>query len=430
MKNRLEFPAHLVELGLTGEGVEVGVLFGEYSQCLLSNWPGTLHLVDPWEQQSAKVYRDGCNAVDMDEALADTMDRIAPFGDRARVHRMYSVKAAKKFKNGQLDFVYIDANHKYDAVVEDMQTWWPKLKDGGILCGHDHYTENSKFLDCGVLQAVNEFALAQGLKLHVTPDCTSWWITKAEAKPLIAVLGVSHKDLAQAEVWLRWAAFLNAQGGKAYTLVVSCTQRITIRDVERLELAMDEFPHHITVKFRALPDEHEHGYPGSASHLFLRSLEYVEEDYPGHPILWLECDTAPMVPNWVQHIQQEYLLCNAPFMGYLEHDCNPPHMAGVAVYPHNWRTLAPKLANVLSAPDNANFGPGKGQAFDTYAADEVYPQAAQATTIQQLWKPTWTGKQLLAMIDRDTVLFHQCKDASLIHEVAAQRYPNYLELAE
>jgi predicted O-methyltransferase YrrM len=41
------------------------------------------------------------------------------------------------FADGSLDMVYIDACHRYDDVLSDLERWWPKVKPGGILAGHD-----------------------------------------------------------------------------------------------------------------------------------------------------------------------------------------------------------------------------------------------------------------------------------------------------
>lgn len=51
--------------------------------------------------------------------------------------RKTSVEAAKDFEDYSLDAVYIDAEHDEDSVREDIRTWTPKLKRGGILSGHD-----------------------------------------------------------------------------------------------------------------------------------------------------------------------------------------------------------------------------------------------------------------------------------------------------
>jgi predicted O-methyltransferase YrrM len=45
--------------------------------------------------------------------------------------------ASKRFKDFSLPFVFVDANHKYEAVLEDLDAWWPKISPGGVLCGDD-----------------------------------------------------------------------------------------------------------------------------------------------------------------------------------------------------------------------------------------------------------------------------------------------------
>jgi cephalosporin hydroxylase len=57
--------------------------------------------------------------------------------------RLPSVAAATLFANGSLDFVFIDADHTYDAVQADIAAWRPKIKSGGILAGHDWHTYGS-----------------------------------------------------------------------------------------------------------------------------------------------------------------------------------------------------------------------------------------------------------------------------------------------
>jgi predicted O-methyltransferase YrrM len=48
-----------------------------------------------------------------------------------------SVEAANGFEDAALDWVFIDANHTYEAVLADILAWAPKLKDGGLMSGHD-----------------------------------------------------------------------------------------------------------------------------------------------------------------------------------------------------------------------------------------------------------------------------------------------------
>jgi hypothetical protein len=75
---------------------------------------------------------------------AGLIDRIHPF-------RVESTVAARMYDAQSLDFVYLDADHSYESVKEDILTWLPKLKPGGVLAGDD-YTESW----AGVIQAVAE----------------------------------------------------------------------------------------------------------------------------------------------------------------------------------------------------------------------------------------------------------------------------------
>ncbi len=65
--------------------------------------------------------------------------------------RMKSEAAAETFADGSLSFVFIDADHRYDAVAQDIRSWSSKVKPGGILAGHD-YTDEWP----GVVKAVDE----------------------------------------------------------------------------------------------------------------------------------------------------------------------------------------------------------------------------------------------------------------------------------
>jgi len=54
-------------------------------------------------------------------------------------HRTTSVGAAHSFDDGSLDVVYIDADHKWWSVVQDLAAWWPKVRPGGVMLGHDFH---------------------------------------------------------------------------------------------------------------------------------------------------------------------------------------------------------------------------------------------------------------------------------------------------
>ena len=80
-----------------------------------------------------------------------------------------SVDASKLYEDESLDFVFIDASHEYDDVKNDINSWYPKVKKGGYLCGHDY----NNFI--GVTQAVNELIIGNDRNCSVI---NSSWIHK------------------------------------------------------------------------------------------------------------------------------------------------------------------------------------------------------------------------------------------------------------
>jgi hypothetical protein len=181
VRNRTHLPLLLNARGLVGQGVEVGVAQGVYSEQLLKSWKGKrLFSVDPWREYPQEIYRDATNVRQEihDRQFAETTARLAAFGDRSRVMRMTSSEAATTFGDGELDFVYLDAQHHHEAVKQDIALWMPKIKSGGLFAGHDYVEGDLKEGRFGVKSAVDELAKSQNLKLHVTadPPFPSWFV--------------------------------------------------------------------------------------------------------------------------------------------------------------------------------------------------------------------------------------------------------------
>lgn len=163
LPNRLEL---LHALPHSGIGIELGVSGGWYSgQILQHTRLSLLYSIDPWPV--------------IEHYLAATKN-LSAFGDRSRPLKLPSLVAARLFDIGSLDFVYIDGDHAYEAVAADIGAYWPKLRSGGILAGHDYQ------LSGDVGRAVDEFAQRESLSLHLT-DCDevyqgqtvrSWWFIK------------------------------------------------------------------------------------------------------------------------------------------------------------------------------------------------------------------------------------------------------------
>lgn len=128
-----------------GHGVEVGSYMGRSAAYLaveIANLGGTgrLDLVD--------TFTAGAPAREVFEGLR----KVAVAGVIGDLHTCLSWDGAKFYGNASLDYVYIDADHHYEAVVRDIDAWLPKVKRGGVIAGHD-FAEYPGF---GVIKAVME----------------------------------------------------------------------------------------------------------------------------------------------------------------------------------------------------------------------------------------------------------------------------------
>lgn len=121
-----------------GVYAEVGVFKGEYSRYLLGSTScSKIILVDPYINYSG--YDDGINSMNMEAVLATAMANVDAFPGRYEFLRKTSIEAARDIPDESLDFIYIDGNHAYDYVYEDMEAWWPKLRKGGFMVCDDCY---------------------------------------------------------------------------------------------------------------------------------------------------------------------------------------------------------------------------------------------------------------------------------------------------
>lgn len=120
--------------------VEIGSYCGSGSIIISDFFPDSkLYCVDPW----TKYHEEGSNYdIDKQEIELQEAERIfdSVIADKLNItkKKMYSSDYVKKVDDETIDFVYIDGNHGYSFVKEDITNWFPKLKNGGILGGHDY----------------------------------------------------------------------------------------------------------------------------------------------------------------------------------------------------------------------------------------------------------------------------------------------------
>lgn len=138
--------------------IEIGVNRGHFSRIILSKWNGTLYMCDPWRYIDG--YIDVANVKDEEFEIIynEAVRNVSGFSERAKIIRDFSANASELFADESLDLVYIDADHSYSGCYSDIETWFPKVKSGGLICGHDYLDANIPFVgEFGVKSAVKDF---------------------------------------------------------------------------------------------------------------------------------------------------------------------------------------------------------------------------------------------------------------------------------
>lgn len=163
--SRNDLPGLCRDLGFT-KGAEIGVWRGAFTAAFCEAHP-QMHMlaIDPW--LSYPAWLDTKNAMEPEAAAAFiegsyrmARERLGPLN--CTIVRKFSAEAAQDVPDGSLDMAYIDGNHVYDAVTEDLTLWSKKIRSGGLLCGHDYRVFANK-PTIHVIPAVQAFTKAHGI---------------------------------------------------------------------------------------------------------------------------------------------------------------------------------------------------------------------------------------------------------------------------
>ncbi len=150
--------------GLAGftKGVEIGVKRGDYSKVLCDNIPNVeLSCIDPYCYLGKHLTQEK-----QDKFYKEAKEKLSQYN--VTFIKKFSMDALDDFEDGSLDFIYIDGNHEFDYVVQDIIYWSKKVKKGGIVACHDYLN----FFRAGVVQAVDSYTHCN----RITP----WFVTKEQ----------------------------------------------------------------------------------------------------------------------------------------------------------------------------------------------------------------------------------------------------------
>jgi len=147
-------------------GVEIGVLGASGSSVMLDMMPNlTLYSIDPYKYIPDGVFMAAEPQAVNDKICAEAKEKLAGFGDRSILIRDFSDNAVTKTPP-VVDFVFVDGDHRYEQVRKDIDNYMPKIREGGIIAGHDF------LLQTGVVRAVYETFQAEAV--YFGPDFL-WW---------------------------------------------------------------------------------------------------------------------------------------------------------------------------------------------------------------------------------------------------------------
>lgn len=162
-----------------GTVVELGCWKGKSSSFLLveafnSEKQLDIHFIDTWAgspehlDPTQGTYEEDL-VIDPDFVYKVFLNNINKTPYKKSIHRLHTFQAAKLFENDSIDFLYIDTAHDFEHVKKELFLWYPKVKKGGTVAGHD-------FFYPGVMAAVIDFSKKYDVKIF--KNNSSWYGTK------------------------------------------------------------------------------------------------------------------------------------------------------------------------------------------------------------------------------------------------------------
>lgn len=155
LADRQELLKYLPQGGIVAE---LGVDQGDYSEIIYKlNKPQKLHLIDVW----------GSNRYNKQKQELVERKFSSPISKKeVEINLGLSTEVVNEFKDEYFDWIYIDTDHSYKMTKQELELWFPKVKQGGIIAGHDFIIGNwNGMIRYGVIEAVQEFCVKYNYEL-------------------------------------------------------------------------------------------------------------------------------------------------------------------------------------------------------------------------------------------------------------------------
>lgn len=145
---------------------ELGVDKGGFSENILKICdPKKLHLVDCWDSNRYNQNK---------RRLVEEKFSTEISSNKLEINLGLSTDVVSNFSDNYFDWIYIDTNHSYKTTIKELEMWHKKVKEGGIIAGHDYVKSNwDTWVRYGVIEAVYEFCNKYNWEIiYLTMDAT------------------------------------------------------------------------------------------------------------------------------------------------------------------------------------------------------------------------------------------------------------------
>lgn len=225
---------------------------------------------------------------------------------------------------------------------------------------------------------------------------------------MLAVLAFDRREVPLVTKLAEWIVELG--GVKTHSLLLVPSRRTSREGLESplIETFQKAFG---SVEVFNPAGEDEYGWPDSANFAWRQVVNHVTYNLGDCPFFWFEADSVPLVPDWLDQIEAEFTQAGKPFMGgYVQIDNIPPHLTGISVYHYTTRHCP--MYGVVQYQQGYS---SPQVAWDVALARWILPMAHITDLIQHEWKPEpFENLESLVRLNPKAVIYHQCKDGSLI----------------